>query len=77
MPRYLSTREVAEGFAVQTFNLTQLFRQGLLNEGDFRRVAGRRVVAAEQIPIIAGALAKKGWLTQPFTHKSEPHSATA
>lgn len=66
MPTVFSTGEVARRFGKQRSHIRELFDSGLLNRDEYGRVGRNIVVRVDQIPEVAAALAKKGWLSQPF-----------
>jgi len=58
---YLSTGEVADFLGVQSWRVSRIFELELLEEP--ARVAGRRAISAELIPIIVDVLRDRGWLS--------------
>jgi hypothetical protein len=55
-----STREVADLLGTQTWRVRRLFEDGSLPEPS--RLAGKRAITAELVPLIVDALRGRGWL---------------
>jgi len=60
MPNFYSTRETAELLGTALWRVRRLFECGALSEP--QRIAGRRIIPRELLPVVAGALVERGWL---------------
>ena len=67
MAKFFSTGEAAEILQQPRWRILRLFEDGNVPEPD--RVAGKRVIPGELLPIILDALKARGWLSSPVPEK--------
>jgi len=64
MPEHFTTRDVAELYGVQEWQVRRLYESGDL--ADPPRFAGRRLISRSMLPGILDALRRRGWIpTEP------------
>ncbi len=63
MPKQLSTRQAAKVLGVEAWRIVRLFEERDLPEPEIR-IGRNRLIAREDLPAIARALARRGWLTE-------------
>lgn len=66
LPSRLTLGAVARHFGVPVWKVRRLFERGLLPPAE--RVAGLRVVAPTELPVVAAALCRAGYLPGPPSH---------
>ncbi len=55
-----TTGEVAELLSVQASRVARLFEMGIIDEP--HRSAGRRMISASMVPLIAAEMRRRGWI---------------
>ena len=61
-PPFLTTGELGDLIAVQSWRIARLFELGLLPEPP--RSGGRRLIPKEMVPDVVDALRLRGWLPE-------------
>jgi len=69
MAKFYSTGEVAAILHQPRWHILRLFENGNVPEPG--RLAGKRAIPAEQLPVIVEALKTRGWLPTKFRAKTQ------
>ena len=69
MPRFYTTRELAELLGTETWRVRRLYESGTLPEPP--RFARSRAIPREHIPAIVDALRDRGWLPVELTQEGQ------
>ena len=60
MPRFLTTKQVADLLGVECWRVQRVFENGDVAEPE--RFAGKRAIPSDLVPLIVDALRAHGWL---------------